>query len=168
MQDPTSERYIGWDRRRKRYDKSRRVTIVMGNYVVVIRLTGPKKANFFSKYSIDMPPYDFQCRQCGNCCLNLNDAFQTSVSDKDIELWGKTGRYDILEWVNSISLGNNEYVHDIWISPKTHDDVARCPWLRKLPNYDKYICRIHDVKPKHCREYPETKKHAKETSCRGC
>jgi hypothetical protein len=49
-----------------------------------------------------MPPKNFKCKQCGNCCLNLNDAFQTSVSDGEIALWEMEGRYDILEWVNSI------------------------------------------------------------------
>jgi hypothetical protein len=65
-------------------------------------------------------------------------------------MWEREGRYDILEWVDTIQLGNH-CVHDIWISPVTHDDVKRCPWLRKLPNQDKYVCRIHDVKPEHCR-----------------
>lgn len=77
------------------------------------------------------------------------------------------GRYDILEWVNSIYLGEDHYIHDIWISPKTGDDVERCPWLRKLPKQDKYICRIHDVKPEHCRNYPKSREHAEKTGCRG-
>ncbi len=32
-----------------------------------------------------MPPKTFKCKQCGNCCLNLSDAFQTSVSDEDVK-----------------------------------------------------------------------------------
>ncbi len=115
---------------------------------------------------MDMPPKTFKCKQCGNCCLNLNDAFQTSVSDDDVAIWEMEGRYDILEWVNSIPLGEGYYIHDIWIHPK-HGDVWRCPWLRKLPNKDKYICRIQDVKPEHCRNYPKSRKHAEETGCRG-
>ena len=114
-----------------------------------------------------MPPKNFNCKQCGNCCLNLRDAFETCVSDEDLQLWEQKGRDDILEWVDSIPLGNDQYVHDIWISPITGDDVQRCPWLRKLPNKDKYICMIHDVKPTHCRLYPKSRKHAKETGCRG-
>jgi len=65
-----------------------------------------------------MPPKNFKCKQFGNCCLNLNDAFQASVSDEDIALWEIKGRYDILEWVNSISLGEEYYIHDIWVNPK--------------------------------------------------
>lgn len=114
-----------------------------------------------------MPPKIFKCKQCGNCYLNLSDAFQTSVSDEDVAMWDMKGRFDILEWVNSIHLGEEHYIHDIWINPKIGDDVWRCPWLRKLPKQDKYICRIQDVKPEHCRKYPKSKEHAEETGCRG-
>ena len=114
-----------------------------------------------------MPPKDFKCKQCGNCCLNLLDAFCTCATEEDVQLWEAKGRYDILEWVNSIPLGDNQFIHDIWLSPVTGEDVTRCPWLRKLPNQNKYVCRIHDVKPLHCREYPKSRNHAKETGCRG-
>ena len=114
-----------------------------------------------------MQPKDFKCKQCGNCCLDLNDAFQTSVSDEDVKMWKREKRFDILEWVHSMHLGGGHYIHDIWINPKTGRDVWRCPWLRKLPKQDKYICRIHDVKPEYCRKYPISKEHAEETGCKG-
>jgi len=69
--------------------------------------------------------------------------------------------------VNSIQLGKEHYIHDIWISPKTGDDVSRWPWLRKLPKQDKYICRIHDLKPEHCIKYPKSREHDEKTGCRG-
>jgi len=113
-----------------------------------------------------MPPKSFKCKQCGNCCLNLYDAFSTCANDEDIAMWQNAGRKDILEWVIPIQLGN-QFVYDIWISPVTGDDVQRCPWLRKLPNQEKYICRIHEYKPEICRQYPHSKIHAKETGCPG-
>jgi Fe-S-cluster containining protein len=82
-------------------------------------------------------------------------------------MWEREWRYDILEWVDPIHFGDDECIYDIWISPITHDDVKRCPWLRKLPNQNKYICRIQDVKPEHCRDYPRSRKHAMKTGCRG-
>lgn len=114
-----------------------------------------------------MPPKDFKCKQCGNCCLKLYDAFATSATEEDIRLWKEKEREDILQWVDPIPVGDGYFVYDIWISPKTGEDVERCPWLRKLPNKNKYICHIHDVKPKHCREYPRSKKHAEKTGCKG-
>ena len=32
--------------------------------------------------------------------------------------------------------------------------MLRCPWLRKLPNQEKYICRIYHDRPDDCRHYP--------------
>jgi len=75
---------------------------------------------------------------------------------QDIDLWEKEGRYDILKWVDN---------GDIWINPKTGEDVDRCPWLRKRNNMPTYYCRIHNVKPKVCREYPKTVTLAKKTNC---
>jgi Fe-S-cluster containining protein len=113
-----------------------------------------------------MPPKDFECKQCGNCCLNLTDAICTCVSEEDVQRWHAGEREDILEWVVPIGLGHL-CVHDIWISPRTGDSVSRCPWLRKVRGKDTYICRIQDTKPEHCRTYPLSRKHAEETGCRG-
>ena len=99
--------------------------------------------------------------------MSLYDAFSTCATDQDIKMWEREGRVDILEWVDPIHVGGDQYIFDIWISPVTGDDVKRCPWLRKLPNQKKYICRIHDLKPEHCRAYPRSKEHAKKTGCRG-
>ena len=32
--------------------------------------------------------------------------------------------------------------------------MVRCPWLRKLPNQNKYICRIYYDRPDDCKYYP--------------
>ena len=53
LQYPDSEKYVGWDRHKKRYDKSRRVALVKNNYVVVIVLTGEKRADFITAYVAD-------------------------------------------------------------------------------------------------------------------
>lgn len=34
--------------------------------------------------------------------------------------------------------------------------MKRCPWLRKLPNQGKYICRIYFDRPEDCKHYPVT------------
>jgi hypothetical protein len=47
----------------------------------------------------------FNCKQCGQCCINLLDAFTTCATDKDVEMWEREGRDDILEWVDTIPLG---------------------------------------------------------------
>ena len=53
LQDPNSERYVGWNKRRKRHDPRRRVTVVMGDYVVVIGLSKKGAGNFITAYVAD-------------------------------------------------------------------------------------------------------------------
>lgn len=126
-----------------------------------------------------LPSDKFECIQCGHCCINLWDAICTTVSEKDIEMWVDKKRYDILEWVEPLIVAGEEKFswetrdkavvagYDIWINPNTKDDAERCPWLRKLPKKNNYICKIHDVKPEICREYPRSMEQAVETKCKG-
>ena len=53
LQDDQAGLFVGWDSRRRRYDHGRRVALVMGNYVVVIRITGPMKARFVTAFVAD-------------------------------------------------------------------------------------------------------------------
>lgn len=49
LEDPNAEHRVGWDNVRKRAATNRRVAIVMGNYVVIIRIRG-SKADFVTAY----------------------------------------------------------------------------------------------------------------------
>jgi hypothetical protein len=53
LEDPAAELHCGWDKKRKCYDSSHRVAVVVGNYVVVIRLTGSGTAAFVTAYLAD-------------------------------------------------------------------------------------------------------------------
>ena len=53
LQDPKASLYVGWDRKRKRNDRSHRVAVVAQDYVVVIRMTGRRKAQFVTAYVAD-------------------------------------------------------------------------------------------------------------------
>ena len=108
----------------------------------------------------------FECRHCGQGCLNLGDAVATCATEADVRRWEAAGRDDILAWVDPIAIGD-ERAYDIWVNPRTGEDVSRCPWLRKVPGKDRYLCRIHDLKPDHCRRYPRSRKHAEEIGCPG-
>ena len=55
LQDTDAELYVGWDGTRKRYDRNHRVTLVVGNYVVVIRLSSMKSAQFVTAFVADSP-----------------------------------------------------------------------------------------------------------------
>ena len=110
---------------------------------------------------------DFICKQCGVCCTDLSKAFSICANEEDVQLWDKGRRDDILDWVDSIQIRGGEYVHTIWVDPTTGMDVTKCPWLKRLPFQNKYICQIHDAKPVRCREYPKSKKDTEEKHCQG-
>ncbi|OEU51944.1 MAG: hypothetical protein BA872_01110 [Desulfobacterales bacterium C00003060] len=74
---------------------------------------------------------------------------------------------DILEWVRPRPIGDGEYAYEVWIDPRTGQEVDRCPWLKRLSNNGRYFCRIHEVKPTICRYFPGSKKHAHEIGCKG-
>ena len=83
------------------------------------------------------------CNQCGKCCTLYSDG-GLSASESDIERW-ETYRPEISEYVRG---------GKIWISPVTGEQMVRCPWLRKLPKQNKYICRIYFDRPDDCKYYP--------------
>lgn len=99
----------------------------------------------------------FECVQCGRCCKGSNGTL--IACEEDFERWEKAGRKDIL---GAVDLG-----YDLWFNPETGEEFARCPWLRKKPNQDKYICTIHSLKPRICKDYPSDRKHGKEFRCKG-
>lgn len=53
----------------------------------------------------------------------------------------------------------------MWVNPLTHNDAARCPWLRKALWRDPYRCRIYELRPEVCIGYPVDPVQA---ACDGC
>lgn len=67
------------------------------------------------------------------------------ASELDLLTW-TIFRPDILDYADTPG--------DLWVSPVTGNTMKRCPWLRKLPHQEKYICRIHGFRPEVCQDYP--------------
>ena len=86
-----------------------------------------------------------ECNQCGKCCTKYSDG-GLSASASEIEYW-ENFRPDIYSYVS----GGN-----IWISPDTGEQIKLCPWLRKLPNQNRYMCDIYYDRPDDCKYYPVT------------
>jgi len=114
---------------------------------------------------MNSPP--FKCLRCGGCCINLVDAYRGCVSDADVARWQKAGRNDILARIETLDLGRGNLLHTAWIDPETRDDVDRCPWLVETIDGGLFSCGIEEIKPDHCRNYPEHRNHAEQTGCRG-
>ena len=56
IEDSSSKLRLGWDKKKKRYDRKRRVAIVMGNYIVVISITSGLEADFCTAFLADTKP----------------------------------------------------------------------------------------------------------------
>ncbi len=86
-----------------------------------------------------------ECNQCGKCCIHYsNDGL--SASDNELDWW-ENNRPEIF----SHTSGNK-----IWANPTTGKPLARCPWLQKLPDQQKYTCLIYADRPDDCKYYPAT------------
>lgn len=106
---------------------------------------------------------NFECRQCGRCCRQLDYRFELTKSD--YQLWQRLGRTDILEWVGAFRRNGRIAAYAIWVTPGTRNYAPVCPWLKNIAGTDRWECSIHDVKPEVCREYPASRKHAQMTGC---
>ena len=107
----------------------------------------------------------FRCRQCGQCCRSLD--YRREVTAEDVAGWRALGRTDILEWVGIFERAGQKTAHRIWMIPGTTKLAETCPFLHHVSSENRWICRIHDVKPSICRQYPFTRKHALMTGCPG-
>ena len=85
------------------------------------------------------------CNQCGKCCTKYSNG-DLSASASEIALWD-IYRPDIYRYVSD---GN------IWMCPDTGKQIELCPWLKKLPDENKYICEIYYDRPDDCKHYPVT------------
>jgi len=85
------------------------------------------------------------CNQCGKCCINYSDG-GLSATANEIEYW-EIFRPDIYEYVSE---------GKIWVNPNSGKQMERCPWLRQLPNQNKYTCDIYYDRPDDCQQYPVT------------
>ena len=107
----------------------------------------------------------YTCRQCGQCCQSLE--YRNELSAEDIRLWKRLGRKDILEWVGTIGRNGRIIGYRMWVSPKTGRMVDTCPFLKRMSKDNQWQCSIQEVKPRICRQYPLSRKHAIMTGCKG-
>ncbi len=106
----------------------------------------------------------FECRQCGQCCRFLD--YRKELTHEDYQWWQSLGRHDILERVKVIRKENRIIAYRIWIDPVSRLEVEGCPWLGRDSEHNRYFCRIHDVRPAICRQYPGSRKHGRMTGCK--
>jgi Fe-S-cluster containining protein len=107
----------------------------------------------------------FHCRLCGRCCRDLD--YHREVTTADVTRWQTQGRDDILKWVGATKADDQEMIYQIWVIPETNRFAEVCPFLKRGPANDQWICAIQETKPEICRQYPFTRKHGVMTGCMG-
>lgn len=107
----------------------------------------------------------FECRQCGQCCRQLD--YRNGITKEDVDRLKQLGRSDVLEWVRTVRSASGDTVYRIWVTPGTNQFADPCPFLKRGSSHDRWICSIHDVKPHICSNYPVSRKHAQMTGCPG-
>ncbi|WDP84715.1 MAG: YkgJ family cysteine cluster protein [Desulfobacter sp.] len=105
----------------------------------------------------------FVCKRCAYCCHRL----ETVCVEPDFLLWQSLGRRDILSWVKEERLETGKIQYRIWVNPNTGKIAESCPFLAFEKTNGRSYCRIQAVKPRVCKEYPFTRKHALHTGCPG-
>ena len=95
-----------------------------------------------------------ECNQCGKCCTKYGGD-GLSVSEAELELW-ETFRPDLYNYVQR--WGDLE-------DPDSGEQMERCPWLRQVPNQDRYTCDIYLDRPDDCKFYPVTIDQMVEDEC---
>jgi len=83
---------------------------------------------------------------CGECC---RAPVVLITKPEDYRRWTRQGRWDILRYASEPVL---QGYGDLWIDIKGSENSSYCPFIKKV-RHDKYICTIHDTKPKVCKEF---------------
>ena len=108
---------------------------------------------------------DFRCRQCGQCCRTLD--YHDQLTAEDVASWQACQQTEILDWVGVFRGEGGQAVYRMWVKPGTTQLVETCPFLHQVASQNRWECRIHQVKPGICRNYPVSRKHALMTGCPG-
>ena len=88
------------------------------------------------------------CNQCGKCCTRYGNG-GLSVTADEIQSWD-IFKPDLYRYVRN---------GEIWMHPETGE------WLEKLPNEEKYGCKIYYDRPNDCRYYPVTIEQMRSDDC---
>lgn len=107
----------------------------------------------------------FSCRRCGRCCRDLD--YHGAFTEEDYQQLELAGRDDILVRVGIYPHQKGTKRYRIWVRPGTRTLETDCPFLEHQSSRNQWRCRIHDVRPEICRQYPLSRKHAAMTGCPG-
>ena len=97
-----------------------------------------------------LPPAS-PCTNCGKCCTNTSYMGSLTTSGEDVIRWRREGRTDILAFAAVMGPPDDPYA-DLWVDQNGNERL-RCPFVRKVPNQNRYLCRIYESRPQIFRDY---------------
>ena len=98
------------------------------------------------KKMTDKPRKRPKCSMCGECC---RAPVILITKPADYMRWTSQGRSDILQYASVPPLKG---YGDLWLHIDRSERSGYCPFIRKVSR-NKYICTIHDTKPRVCKEF---------------
>jgi Fe-S-cluster containining protein len=75
-----------------------------------------------------------------------------SATGEDVKRWRKEKRHDILRLVSVLGPPHDPF-GDLWVNDDDGREYFRCPFVRKIPNSQRYRCTIYETRPQVCRDY---------------
>ena len=90
--------------------------------------------------------FEFECRQCGQCCHNRDDLVLTAYDIFRIARHLSVTPLEVIKKYCESYIGDESRIPVVRAKPKQHDGV--CPFLRKGK------CSIHAAKPVVCAVFP--------------
>ncbi len=94
----------------------------------------------------DKPRKRPRCCMCGECC---RAPVILITKPEDYRRWTRQKRSDILQYASVPPL---QGYGDLCIDIKGGEGSSYCPFIKKV-SHSKYICTIHNTKPKVCKEF---------------
>jgi Fe-S-cluster containining protein len=100
----------------------------------------------------DKPTADQRpCTNCGKCCTNASFMGTLQATGDDIKRWRRERRADILKFAVILGPARDPFA-DLWVTAEG-EEKERCPFVRKVPRQNRYLCQIYETRPQVCRDY---------------
>ena len=74
------------------------------------------------------------------------------ATGEDVKRWRQEDRRDILRFAFVLGSPDDPWA-DLWVDSKTEREYRRCPFVRKVPHQNRYLCGIYETRPQVCRDY---------------
>lgn len=98
--------------------------------------------------------FDFQCQQCGQCCMNRKDIVMNPFDVYQIAKHEQMSPEDVIDKYMIVDLGANSKIPMVLLDCDQEPNHW-CPFLKlDVTKGCKFFCTIHDCSPGACQNHP--------------